>query len=309
MAELPAMKLGLGTVQFGMDYGISNSRGRIPEPEAAEILDLASRSGVQVLDTAQVYGDSEAVLGRTLPAQHDFRIVTKAAPIAGQKNQAAMTLREEFQKSLQRLRQKSIYALLCHDAAQLLGPSGSVLWREMTALRNEGLVQKIGASVYTRSEISQLLAAFEIEIVQLPFNLLDQRPRTGGELVELKRRGVEIHTRSTFLQGILLADPQDLDERFLPLRKHLDMTRKYLGAHDLTALQGALACTMQQAEINTVLVGVTAVAELREILSAVDGLPARKIDFSTCALSDERFLNPSCWGSLPKDQLRRSQPC
>ena len=71
------MKLGLGTVQFGMNYGMSNLRGRTPPAEVDHILRLAADNGVQVLDTAAVYGDSEVVLGKLLAPDHDFRIVTK----------------------------------------------------------------------------------------------------------------------------------------------------------------------------------------------------------------------------------------
>jgi aryl-alcohol dehydrogenase-like predicted oxidoreductase len=304
------MKLGLGTVQFGMAYGVSNSSGRMPAPEVSETLDLAAKSGVRVLDTAQAYGDSEAALGRILPAKHDFHIVTKTVPDATRTTaQMAQSLRAAFRRSLERLRQDSIYALLCHDAAQLLGPGGPALWQEMTALRDEGRIRKIGVSVYTRDEIAQLLAAFKIEIIQVPFNLLDQRLLKGGELRDLKRRGIEIHARSTFLQGLLLSDSRDLDERFAPLRGHLAGLAAMLRGHGLTALTGALACSLQRAEIDTVLVGVTSPAELREILAALSNLPAREIDFSPCALSDERFLNPSHWSSLPKEQSSRSQSC
>jgi aryl-alcohol dehydrogenase-like predicted oxidoreductase len=310
MADRIAMKLGLGTVQFGMAYGVSNSRGQVPEPEAAEMLDLAAKSGVRVLDTAQAYGDSEAVLGRILSAKHDFHIVTKIAPGASRTAaQSAQSLRTGFRRSLERLRQNSVYALLCHDSSQLLGIGGQALWREMTALRDEGRVRKIGVSVYTRDEITQLLAAFEIEIIQLPFNLLDQRLLKSGVLQDLKRRGIEIHARSTFLQGLLLSDPRDLDACFAPLRGHLAGMAAMLRGHDLTALSGALACSLQREEIDTVLVGITSPMELSEIFAAMAALPTGEIDFSPCALDDERFLNPSYWNSFPKVQSRRSQSC
>jgi aryl-alcohol dehydrogenase-like predicted oxidoreductase len=286
------MKLGLGTAQFGMAYGVTNSRGQMPEQEAAETLDLAARNGIRVLDTAQAYGDSEALLGRILPNKHDFRIVTKVA-----KFEMPSNLRGNFLQSLERLRQGSIYALLCHDAEQLLNSEGATVWQAMKALQAEGHVEKIGASVYSQEQITRLLAAFDIDIIQLPFNILDQRLLAGGELRRLKRRGVEIHARSTFLQGVLLSDPEDLDERFVEFRGHLDNLRSILHAHDLSPLSGALACSMQCLEIDTVLVGVTGMAEMNEILAATARLPANKIDFSFCAVTDPRLLHPSLWDS------------
>lgn len=284
--------MGLGTVQFGMAYGVTNSRGRMPEQEAADTLDLAALNGIRVLDTAQAYGDSEEVLGRILPDKHEFRIVTKVAMF-----EAPDDLRRNFLQSLTRLRQGSIYALLCHDAEQLLKPDGAAVWQAMKALQSEGQVQKIGASVYSQEQIARLLAAFDIGIIQLPFNLLDQRLLASEELRRLKGRGVEIHARSTFLQGILLSDPEGLDERFAGFHGHLDKLRKFLQAHDLSPLSGALTCSIQRLEIDTVLVGVTGIAELHEILAAMARLPANRIDFSSCAVTDPRLLNPSLWNS------------
>jgi aryl-alcohol dehydrogenase-like predicted oxidoreductase len=293
LTKSSATKIGLGTVQFGMAYGVTNSRGRMPEQEAADTLALAARHGIRVLDTAQAYGDGEAVLGGILPDKHDFRIVTKVAKFEMPDN-----LRGNFLKSLARLRQGSIYALLCHDAEQLLKPEAAAVWQAMKALRAEGYVEKIGASVYSQEQITGLLAAFDVDVIQLPFNLLDQRLLASGELRRLKRRGVEIHARSTFLQGVLLSDPEDLDERFAEFRGHLNELRNILRAHDLSPLSGALACSIQRPEIDTVLVGVTGVAEMREILAAVARLPADRIDFSSCALTDPRLLNPSHWNSM-----------
>ena len=170
----------------------------------------------------------------------------------------------------------------------------------MMALRDEGRVKKIGVSIYTQKEITQLLAAFKIDIIQVPYNLLDQRLFMGGELRALKREGIEVHTRSTFLQGLLLIEPRDLDERFAPLREHLERTMVILKDHDLAPLPGALACSIQRAEIDTVLVGVASLVELREILAALALVPASEIDFSLCALADDKFLNPSNWNLLPR---------
>ena len=275
-----------------MAYGATNSRGRMPEQEAADTLALAARHGVRVLDTAQAYGDSEAVLGRILPDKHEFRIVTKVARF-----EAPVDLRGNFLQSLARLRQDTVYALLCHGAEQLLKPAGTELWQAMKALQADGLVEKVGASVYSHEQITRLLAAFDIGVIQLPFNLLDQRLLASGALRRLKRGGIEIHARSTFLQGVLLSDPEDLDERFAGFRGHLDKLRDILRAHDLSPLSGALACSMQRYEIDTVLVGVTGMAEMHEVLAAMARLPANRIDFSSCAVDDPRLLNPSLWSS------------
>jgi len=262
------------------------------------------------LDTAQAYGESEAVLGRQLPPGHDFRIVTKTPPMsATTAGGIAGDLREAFRRSLQRLGQASVHALLVHDCGVLFGSVGAALWAEMQQLRDQGLVRKIGASVYDAGEVSTLMNDFDLDIIQLPINLLDQRLQRGGELDRLHRRGIEIHARSVFLQGILLARPENLDQRFAGLRGHLARAHAYLSGHGLSPLPGAMGYPLQRPEIDTVLVGVSCEAELRDILAAMDIASSTDIDFGPCAIDDDRYLNPSRWATLPTDNLKRDPLC
>jgi aryl-alcohol dehydrogenase-like predicted oxidoreductase len=307
---ISAMKLGLGTVQFGMDYGVTNQDGRVPEDEVGRILALAAMAGISVLDTAQAYGESEAVLGRQMPPDHGFRIVTKTAPLSTTTpTGAAAEIRAAFEDSLQRLKQVSVHALLVHDCAALFGPAGTALWAEMEKLRDQGLVQKIGASVYNAGEIEALLDSFNLDIIQLPINLLDQKLQTGGQLKRLHRRGIEVHARSIFLQGILLAPPDRLDRRFDGLRGHLTSVHKYLSDHGLSPLQGAIAYPLQRPEIDMVLVGVSGEAELRDILAAMDSAAKAEMDPAPCACDDDLYLNPSRWASLPAGNVKRDCHC
>ncbi len=304
------MKLGLGTVQFGMDYGVTNQGGRVPEDEVGRILALAAEAGISVLDTAQAYGESEAVLGRQLRPGHGFRMVTKTPPFSSTTaDMIVMEFREAFRQSLQRLAQPVIHALLVHDCAALFGPTGTALWAEMQQLRDQGLVQKIGASIYNAGEITALLQNFDLDIIQLPINLLDQRLQRGGELERLRQHGIEIHARSVFLQGVLLAQPKKLDQRFAGLRDHLTWIQSYLSGHGLQPLPGALGYPLQCPEIDTVLVGVNREAELAEILDTMDNIGKVEVDYGPCAFDDDRYLNPSRWAALPTHGIERDNPC
>jgi aryl-alcohol dehydrogenase-like predicted oxidoreductase len=206
------MQLGLGTVQFGGDYGVSNPGGRTPPDEVARILALAEREDIGLLDTAALYGDSEAVLGGALRRGHKFRIVSKTLKFdAARISQAdASALRAGFENSLRRLRQDRLYGLLVHAAADLLRPGGELLWAALNELKREGLVEKIGVSVYTGEDIEAILLRFRPDLVQLPLSVLDQRLIAGGQLARLKAQAVEIHARSIFLQGLLLMEDAEL---------------------------------------------------------------------------------------------------
>lgn len=294
------MELGLGTVQFGLDYGVSNSSGRTLEPEVRRILDLAAASGVRVLDTAAAYGASEAVLGRCLPREGAFRVITKTAPLRQARGtaEAARLVREGFANSLQRLGRPRVSGLLAHHAADLLGPGGEEIWAALEELRARGLAEKIGLSIYAGAEIDAALARFDIDLVQVPASVLDQRLVAGGQLARLAARGVEVHVRSVFLQGLLLLDPAAAPAYFEPVRARLAAWRDFLDSRGLSPAQGALAFARSLAGVGVVLVGVENAAQLAanaaDFAAAADpGLdPAA---FAPFALDDERFVNPGNW--------------
>lgn len=291
------MKLGLGTVQFGMDYGMSNPRGKTPPAEVDRILRLAADNGIQVLDTAALYGDSEVVLGGLLPSSHDFRIVTKTPGFGTATINAtdAIHLRDTFHRSLENLRQRNVYGLLVHYADDLLVPGGERIFEEMQRFLEEGLVRKIGVSVYSGQQIDSILEVYTPDIVQLPLNLFDQRLLESGHLEKLKRRGVEIHARSVFLQGLLLIEPDQVPPHFGPISDELERYTRFLEKNKLTRLQATLAFAAKQRDVDVVLVGVTSAAELRDILSALDAVSGLDLDMSALKVADERMVNPSLW--------------
>ncbi|MEK6744849.1 MAG: aldo/keto reductase [Nitrospirota bacterium] len=286
------MKLGLGTVQFGLDYGISNQGGQTTENEAAGILALAASKGVQIIDTAVLYGSSEQVLGRVLPANHRFQIVTKTPRFANDRADGQV-LEDACLRSLNYLKQDSLYGLLVHHADDLLAPGGNVLMERMVELKRRGLVRKIGASVYTASQIDGIMDRFAIDLVQLPVNVLDQRLIRSGHLAKLKKAGVEIHARSVFLQGLLLMEARDLPPYFTPVRGHLEDYHVYLRERGISPLRAALGFAAGIPEIDVIVCGVNDRMQLNEIIANAAALdPA---DFARFAVTDEAMVDPSRW--------------
>jgi aryl-alcohol dehydrogenase-like predicted oxidoreductase len=294
------MKLGLGTAQFGLDYGISNEGGRVPVDEAARIIARASLAGVTVLDTAAAYDDAELRLGELLTATHPFSIVTKLPPWAGgiSRSQAGAWVERAIGESLSRLRQDSVYAVLSHGADALLSPSGPAIWDALDRAR-AGTVAKIGASVYTSDDIDALLERYPIELLQVPVNVLDQRLVRSGHLARLRAAGVEVHARSVFLQGLLLMEPKALPaSQFDGVRDVLEKFRSAAMSAGASPLQAAVAYVLGVNGIDTVIVGVTREAELVEILAAVEAIGAAGLSpsfFEPYASEDERIVNPARW--------------
>lgn len=290
------MRVGLGTVQFGCDYGISNRDGKTPLAEVRRILSRAYGAGIRVLDTAAMYGDSETVLGEVIDRRQRFRIVTKTVPVEAPEvgAQQAADFRAGFLRSLERLNRDSVYGLLVHQVDDLLKPGGERLVDLLLEFREAGLVSEIGISIYSAAQIDRVSSLFTPDIIQLPMNVLDQRLIQSGHIATLKKQGVEIHARSLFLQGLLLQSPSETDAYFAPIRRHLDEYHAFLIQHGMTPLQGALKFAADTA-VDCLLAGVCRAEQLDEILGAMGSLPAETVDMSAFALADVQFLNPAQW--------------
>jgi len=290
-----AAALGLGTAQFGLDYGIANDRGICPPEDVAAILEAATAAGIGVLDTAPAYGTAEQVLGEVLPAAHRFRIVTKTPYLGGLRDESDVrrAVRDAFAASREKLRRDRLAGLLTHNANDLLRPGGPALWAVMTELKRAGEVERIGASVYSAGQLDAVLARYPLDIVQLPWNAVDGRigpPR----LTALAERGIELHARSVFLQGLLLAPPAHAARVSPQAAALVGHWRDAVAAAGTDPLAAALGGVIRRPEIGTALVGVTRPEELAGILQAVAAAP---LPVAPVQSIDDLVLNPALWPS------------
>ena len=276
-------KLGLGTVQFGQAYGVSNLRGQVPKEEAATILSRGAKAGIRLLDTAANYGEAETILASVDTAP--FRVVTKT-----------INLSHGFDRVIARARQSAAAlkadTILVHAARDLEGDGGAALWNALLRLKDDGIFRKIGISVYAADNPAALAGKFHPDVMQLPFSLLDQRLLENGTLARLQALGVEVHARSLFLQGLLFLD--NLPEKLRHAAPHLAKLRKSLKDAGTTSLPAALGFVLARPEIAFGLVGVTSAAELNEIVAAARK-PLPSLDWASFALKDELVLTPSLW--------------
>jgi aryl-alcohol dehydrogenase-like predicted oxidoreductase len=284
------VKVGLGTVQFGLDYGVSNDKGRTPPEEAEQILDFAASAGVQILDTSPSYGCSEQVLGAGAGRAEQFRVVTKTRPNVAD----ARALTDDLEGSLQRLDRSSVYGLLVHRCADLLSDRGAALYAELVRLKESELVKKIGVSVYNAVEIDAVLEKYSVDIIQVPISVLDQRLLTSGHLRKIKELGIEVHARSVFLQGLLLMHPDHLPLRMKPLDEYLRSYRQYLAERGLTPVEAALNFVLQLPEIDVVVCGVNTLSQFAEIVNAAR-TSVNTMGWEMFANDEERFWNPTMW--------------
>lgn len=292
-ASRQAQKLVLGTAQFGLPYGISNTAGQTPLAEARAILDLAKQAGIGQIDTAIAYGDSERVLGKL--GMTDWQVITKLPKVPDSCDSVSEWVQKQINGSLQRLRLSRITGLLLHSPTQLLGPFGQELYRALVDQKAEGLVDKIGISIYGPSELDALPGHMTLDIVQAPANLLDTRMRCSGWAARLKDAGCEFHARSVFLQGLLLMRPTDRPAQFQRWETLWQAWDTWLTVHGLTALQACVRYAFQESEADRLVIGIVNAKQLSEILEAIDGpLPELPIELRT---GDLALLNPAAWGT------------
>jgi len=292
------MRIGLGTVQFGADYGISNTLGKVSGQQVSAILQEASLAGISVLDTASLYGDSETVLGDYIPFHSDFKIVSKTlvCKLSSVDDSYIAAVETTVHSSLQNLRIDKIYGLLIHHARDVFKPGGEKIVALLKKLKSQGLVQKIGVSIYDGDELDRVLEEFTPDLVQLPVNLLDQRLLASGHIAKLKALGVEIHTRSLFLQGALLIESTDLPAYFEPVRHKFEAVSKFSEMHNLCPMTTCILFGLLQRDIDVLLIGVTSVDELMQIIEAVKTIDSQaRPDFRDLALNEPQYVNPANW--------------
>jgi aryl-alcohol dehydrogenase-like predicted oxidoreductase len=291
------VKLGLGTVQFGTDYGVSNKLGQTDPAEVSQILEFAADCGIRYLDTSPAYGNSESVLGKYLKPSHQFRIVTKTDKIGKLRidDRDVELVLATFRRSLQNLNQKSVYGLLVHHPDDLLEEGGGKLFQALESLKTEGLVKKIGVSVYDRTQIEKLLDKYLIDLIQVPLNVFDQRLLKHDYLGMIKSQGLEIHVRSVFLQGILLMSKEELPIHLSGFSPYLQKWEKTLNLYGLSPLQAAICFVSNLPNVDRILIGVNNINQLIEIVNISYQQILSQDDTDRLAVQDINLINPSLW--------------
>lgn len=287
-------RLALGTVQFGLPYGIANQAGQVTRGTAKEMLQLARAQGIDTLDTAIAYGDSEACLGEI--GTQGFNLVTKLPAIPEQCPDVSGWVREQMAASLARLGVDAVDGLLLHRPSQLLGSDGEALFRTMCELKEEGTVKKIGVSIYSPAELDALIPKYRFDLVQAPFSVVDRRLFNSGWLYRLKHDGVEVHTRSAFLQGLLLMPRTSIPDKFSPWVRQLDTWHRWLSVNAVSAAQACLAYPLSFPEVSRVVIGADSVQQLQQTIeAAAEGFFGELPDIGC---EDENLINPANWSRL-----------
>lgn len=285
------MKLALGTAQFGSRYGIANRSGQVAPEQVKAILRYASIQGIDLVDTAIAYGNSEDSLGEA--GTEAFRVVTKLPAMDPSVVDAGRWVLEQMEQSLQRLRLSQVYGLLLHRSDMLTRIHGTVIAQTLQALKKQGLVQKVGVSIYSPAELDSVLSVCQVDLVQAPFNVIDRRLHSSGWLDRLHSAGIEVHVRSAFLQGLLLLQPDALPTHFAQWKDNFMVWHDWLRQHAISPIQACLGFVGSFPGIDRIVVGVDSLLQLQQLVDAYRAPTAAVWPF--VATTDESLINPSSW--------------
>tara|TARA_B110000003_G_scaffold32686_2_gene30392 strand:+ start:2158 stop:3009 length:852 start_codon:yes stop_codon:yes gene_type:complete len=280
-------KLALGTVQFGMKYGINNFSGVPNDKEVSNILDFAYKNGIQTLDTAISYGNSQERLGQLL--KDSFQIISKFSGVCNYTD-----LDNELTKSLFLLKTNNICGFMFHYANDLI--ENPKLWNFLEKLKRSEKIKKIGFSIYNKNELNDILNLGLIpDLVQLPYSVLDRRLE--NSLIKLKNLGVEIHVRSVFLQGLYFKKTNNLPKKLLPLKPYLEKLNNICIENNISISELALNFVKQNKNIDKIVIGSDSVSQLKENISVMshDLEPDLIKSIKEINVIEKELLNPVNW--------------
>ena len=287
----------LGTVQFGYPYGLS--RTSVPQNDVGRTLARAWECGVDMLDTAPVYGNSEALIGAAMPASASFEITTKTMALRLPEITATDVERvvRRARQSAADLRVRRLEAILVHEAEDLLSPGSDLLMAGLRGLCAEGFVGRVGVSVYDPDTLDTILSRHKVDIVQLPLNVFDQRFTQDDYLKRLVRQGIEIHTRSVFLQGLLLQSADRVPAQFAAAAGTVARFHDYVASLSLSPVDGAILFAGSQEGVSRLVIGIDGVASLEADIEAMAKAStfSQRADFSAFAIDDPKIIDPRRW--------------
>lgn len=285
-------KLILGTVQFGIDYGVNNSIGKLEENQVLELFKIAHNQGIRILDTAEVYGNAHEIIGNFHKKNDDsrFKIITKF-PHSVKYN----SINNKVLQYLEQLAVSSIEVLMFHSFESF--KTNYKALDSLKELKSKGSIKNIGVSVYTNEHLKQLLNEDLITVIQFPFNMLDNFNVRGDLLDQLKQKGKSIHTRSAFLQGMFFKNTNDKSPIVQNLKTELKILNQIIIDSNCSMEELALSYCLHQENIDNVIIGVDSILQLNANIKASSyNISQDDIKvINNIQVKDLDLLNPSLW--------------
>ena len=285
-------KLILGTAQFGLNYGINNNIGKVSAEDCNKILTKALKLGINTLDTAEVYGNAHQLVGDFHNKNDNlkFKIITKFP----HKIKFSL-IGSKIIEYIDLLHVKTLEVIMFHSFESF--QSNYKALNSLNELKSKGLINNIGVSVYTNTQLESLLNEDLITVVQLPFNLLDNSNVRGDLINRLKEKGKTIHTRSAFLQGLFFKNTNDKNPIVQELKTELELLNQISVGSNCSMEELALSYCIKQKNIDNIIIGVDSISQLNANIKA-SGFQIKENALKTIngiVVKDLNLLNPSLW--------------
>ena len=258
------MKLSIGTAQFGFKYGICNKGGIVNNKEVKKIIQFCKLKKINSIDTAQGYGKSHKVLGSL--NLKNFQVTTKISNIKKKINKELENcISLEIDKILKELNTKKVHALLIHDVSQLKGKFGKIFYNILQNMKKKKKFIKLGVSVYKKKDLEFIIKNYNIDIVNLPISVANQEFCKKNYLLKIKKKNIEIHARSIFLQGLLLSSHNHLPIKFKNNKFFLQWF-DWLQMNNYNSLDASLGFVKNIKYIDKIVIGVDNLDQLKMIV-------------------------------------------
>ena len=282
-------KIILGSANFDQKYGIN--KNFIKKSEIKKLFNLASKNKIKIVDTSPLYNNSEKLIGSI--NNNRFKIISKIPkePQNIRKKNIKKWLEKSVMTSLKNLKIEKFECLLLHNSDSLLSKNGSEIYKSMKFMKTNAFTNKIGISIYDFNRLEIILKKFKFDLIQAPFSIFDQRLIKSGWLKKLKKKKIEVHARSIFLQGILLKKYQKLPPIMKKLDKYWIIWDRWLKKNKLSPLQACLSYVFNQRQLDGIVVGYDNKDQLNQILKLnkkKNKFPAPNLKIKNIKLIDPR---------------------
>jgi len=288
-------KLILGTVQLGLTYGINNKIGQLTKSECYEILFLAKSSGIEFLDSAEAYGAAHEIIGNFHldNPKAKFKILTKFPHhVSGEK------LSDKLDYYISNLNVPYLEAIMFHSYESYISNKNHL--GEVSTYKQQGLINNLGVSIYTNSQFEEVIEDPNIDLIQIPYNLLDNTSQRGNLIRKAKAQNKEIHVRSVFLQGLFFMDRNEKNKILSKLLPEIKLIDNLCRQFDVEVGPLALQYALKNPDIDHVLIGVDSALQLKWNLEAINKeIPHGIFEaIDQLIVSDNQLLNPSLWHQI-----------
>ncbi len=284
-------KVIIGTAQFGLDYGIANSVGKMKTNEIKKIINYARKNNIKNIDTAHAYGDSEQRLGKV--GIKGFNVIIKL-PATEPTYPYDKWVKKSLNSSFKKLKINKADTVLIHNAKFLLNPKmGIKIYKELKKYKNKNIINNIGVSLYSISDLKKIIKKYQIDTVLISLNIFDQRILNKEIINILKKKQIKIYTRSTFLQGLLLMPKDKLPLKFYRWKKKFNMWFNELKIKKVNAYDACLNFVLQNKDVDKTLIGIDDFGQFKDIFK---DKPKFKINYDKFNSNQiNRLINPAKW--------------